>query len=87
LFTIHYITINDSLLSIHYSLLTKMIQTIRSQALALIAEITAQPKPTYTIDGQSVAWADYLERLQKTVDWCDRQIADAEPVEIVSQAR
>ena len=64
-----------------------MIQTIRSQALALIAEITAQPKPTYTIDGQSVAWADYLERLQKTVDWCDRQIADAEPVEIVSQAR
>ena len=63
-----------------------MIQTIRSQTLALIAEITAQPKPTYTIDGQSVAWADYLERLQKTVDWCDRQTA-AEPVEIVSQAR
>ena len=64
-----------------------MIQTIRSQTLALISEITAQPKPTYTIDGQSVAWADYLQRLQQTVDWCDRQIADAEPVEVVSQAR
>ena len=64
-----------------------MIDTIRIQTFALIAEITAQPKPTYTIDGQSVAWADYLERLQKTVDWYDRQIADAEPVEIVSQAR
>ncbi len=61
-----------------------MIHTIRSQTLSLIAEITAQPKPTYTIDGQSVAWADYLERLQKTVDWCDRQISNSEPVEIRS---
>lgn len=62
-----------------------MINTIRSQTLALITEITAHPKPTYTIDGQSVAWTDYLAQLQKTVEWCDRMIASEEPVEIVSR--
>lgn len=65
-----------------------MFNTIRSQTLALIVEITAQPKPTYTIDGQSVSWTDYLARLQQTVDWCDRMIAREDgPVEIVSKAK
>lgn len=65
-----------------------MISTIRSQTLALIAEMTAHPKPTYNIDGQSVAWTDYLAQLQKTVEWCDRMLdREEQPVEIVSQAR
>ena len=63
-----------------------MIESIRSQTLALIAEITSGPKPSYYIDGQQVSWAEYLDRLQKTVDWCDRKIALAEPTEVVSQA-
>ena len=63
-----------------------MLKTIRNQTLTLIAEITANPKPTYTIDGQSVAWTDYLAQLRKTVEWCDRMIADEEPVEIISRA-
>lgn len=54
--------------------------------MALIAEITTEPKPSYTIDGQSVAWTVYLEQLQKTVAWCDRMIAAEEPVEVVSLA-
>lgn len=64
-----------------------MIRTIRSQTLTLITEITVQPKPSYSIDGQTVSWTDYLAQLQKTVDWCDRQLAAEEPVEIVTQAR
>jgi hypothetical protein len=58
--------------------------SIRGQTLAMLAELTAAPKPSYTIDGQSVSWNDYLLRLRETVDWCDRQLA-AEPVELHSR--
>jgi hypothetical protein len=61
------------------------LQAIKSQTLARIAELTAQPKPTYYLDGQSVSWNEYLGRLQATVDWCDRQMAGQEPIEIHSQ--
>ena len=61
------------------------IATIKSQTLALIADITASPKPSYTIDGQSIEWGDYLKRLQETVDWCDSQLAAA-PSEVLSRA-
>jgi hypothetical protein len=61
------------------------ITTIKSQTLALIAEITAQPKPTYQIDGQQVLWSDYLSRLQATVDWCNEKLAGESPCEIRSQ--
>jgi len=54
--------------------------TIRSLALARIAEITAAPKPNYTIDGQQVAWADYLRQLQATVDWCNGRLTDDGPI-------
>jgi len=59
----------------------EQIAQIKSQTLARIAEITAQPKPTYNIDGQMVDWADYLSQLQQTVNWCDRKLAAAEPFE------
>jgi len=57
------------------------IAAIRSQTLALLATLTENPKPSYAIDGQSVSWAEYLARLQATVDWCDAQLAAAEPFE------
>ena len=63
----------------------EQIRAIKSQTLARIAELTAQPKPTYYVDGQSVSWNEYLARLQATVDWCDRQLAGQEPIEIHSQ--
>ena len=58
----------------------EQIAAIRSQTLAVLAELTAAPKPSYVIDGQTVSWNDYLVRLRETVDWCDRQLA-AEPFE------
>jgi len=58
---------------------------IKSQTLTLMAEITARPKPTYQLDGQSVAWSDYLTRLQRTVDWCNEKLAGESPVEIRSR--
>jgi hypothetical protein len=57
------------------------IAAIRSQTLALLATLTENPKPSYAIDGQSVSWAEYLARLQATVDWCDTQLAATEPFE------
>ncbi len=63
----------------------EQISLIKTQTLARIAEITAEPKPTYQIDGQMVVWGDYLNRLQKTVDWCDAQLATHAPVEVQSQ--
>lgn len=59
---------------------------IKSQALALIEQITASPKPTYMIGGQMVSWGAYLRQLQDTISWCDAQLSAQSPVEIRSQA-
>lgn len=64
----------------------EQIRSIRSQSLAQLAELRAAPKPTYWIDGQRVHWQEYVESLQKTVDWCDQKLAEAEPFEVRSQA-
>ena len=58
------------------------IATIKTQTLSLIAEITANPKPSYALDGQQIAWNDYLAQLRRTVEWCDRQLAGNDPAEI-----
>jgi len=63
----------------------EQIATIKTQTLARIAEITAEPKPTYQVDGQSIAWGDYLGQLQRTVDWCNEKLAGEEPFEFSSQ--
>ena len=63
----------------------EQIVTVKSQTLARIAEITAEPKPTYQIDGQLVSWGNYLLQLQQTVDWCNRKLAAEAPFEIQSQ--
>jgi hypothetical protein len=52
-----------------------MYSTIKTQTLTMIAEMTANPKPSYSIDGQTVQWTDYLKQLRLTVEWCDQQIA------------
>ena len=64
----------------------EQIATIKTQTLARIADVTAEPKPNYSIDGQMISWADYLERLQQTVDWCNEKLTGEEPFEFQSQA-
>lgn len=59
---------------------------IRNQALAAIAEITAEPKPSYSIDGQQVSWTAYLAQLQQTVQWCNQQLVGQDPFEEHTQA-
>lgn len=64
----------------------EQLATIKSQTLARIAEITSSPKPSYSINGQSVSWGEYLKQLQDTVAWCDDQSSANDPGEVVSQA-
>ncbi len=61
------------------------IRAIKSQTLAILADLTANPKPTYYLDGQTVALNEYLGRLQATIDWCDRKLAGEEPFEFHSR--
>ncbi len=61
-----------------------VIKTIKSQTLSLISDMTANPKPSYSLDGQRISWHEYLAQLQRTVDWCDRQLAGEDPFEVHS---
>jgi hypothetical protein len=58
--------------------------TIRDDALARLAEICTNPKPSYTADGRTVDWEGYATQLRQTIDWCNAQLTG--PVEIRSQA-
>ena len=62
----------------------EQLATIKSQALANLVAITANPKPTYDIDGQEVEWTAYHKMLQDQVTWADKQLAGEQPVEIHS---
>jgi hypothetical protein len=61
------------------------IQAIKSNTLLQMAEVSIQKKPTYTEDGQTFQWTEYLEHLQRRVDWCNAQLAAEEPFEFPSQ--
>jgi hypothetical protein len=63
----------------------EQIETIKSEALAQLAELRAHPKPSYTVDGQQVSWTQYAESLERTVDWCDGKLAGYQPFEVRSQ--
>jgi hypothetical protein len=64
----------------------QQIQSIRSQTLAQLDALRADPKPSYWIDGQRVQWQEYADALQRTVDWCDQKLTEYEPFEVRSQA-
>lgn len=61
------------------------LQTIKTQLLARIEEVTASSNPNYTIDGQTVNSASYLDTLFKQLGKVDEQINQAEPFEVVSR--
>lgn len=63
----------------------EQLATIKTQTLAIIVTITANPKPSYNIDGQSISWGDYLKQLEGTIAFVDKQLASIAPYEIHSQ--
>lgn len=61
------------------------LQTAQSNIATKIADVTANPKPNYSIDGQSVSHADYLRTLFEAQRLVTEQIAIFDPFIIVSQ--
>lgn len=60
------------------------ILSIRQLTLNQIQQVRSAPKPTYWIDGQRVHWEQYVDALQRTVDWCDKKLADNSPYEVAT---
>jgi hypothetical protein len=64
---------------------SEQLATIKSNILARLAEITAQPKPTYTIDGVTWKHTEYFEALMKQLTSVNQQIAAEMPFTELSQ--
>jgi hypothetical protein len=63
------------------------IDAIRNQALDQIEALLASAEPTITVNDEEVPWAPLLADLARTVDWCDRKLAEYEPYEVRSRAK
>ncbi len=61
------------------------LNAIKNNTLQQMAAVSAERKPTYSEGGQTFQWTEYLEHLQRRVDWCNAQLAQDEPFEIPSQ--
>lgn len=59
--------------------------TIKNNILAQLEDISANPKPNYSIDGQQVSWQSHFDSLMNALDRINSQINAAEPYEIVSR--
>ena len=62
------------------------LETIRSQLVTQLTDVTLDPKPTYSIDGQTVSWAQHTQLLQTSIDWCNAQSRGLQPAEIPTRA-
>jgi len=62
-----------------------------NNALARLEEILASPKPSYTIEGQSVSWTEYQKMLVDIISGSTdtinklKQLQSQEPYEFVSR--
>lgn len=63
----------------------EQLATIKSQILANLVDLTENPKPTYDIDGQKIAWGDYQRMLFDQLKNINEQIANETPYEIHSE--
>jgi hypothetical protein len=59
----------------------EQLRTIRTNLLARLAEMTASPKPNYSLDGESYDWADLFERYMRQLESINSQLAGQEPFE------
>ena len=63
----------------------EQIGAIKANTLAQMAEVSAERKPSYSEGAQSFSWTEYLEHLQRRVDWCNQQLAAEDPFEFPTQ--
>jgi len=62
------------------------ITTARDNVATLLASITANPKPNYSVDGESYSWGDYVAMLSNQLEVLDKAVQRAGgPFEVRSQ--
>lgn len=60
------------------------LKTARDNLATAYKNATSSPKPNYSVDGQSVSWADYLRMLAEQLTAVNEAIASGEPFEHVT---
>jgi hypothetical protein len=61
------------------------LKTIKTQVLALLEDLTVNPKPSYNLDGQEVSWMEYQKMLFARLEGLNELIAADEPFELHTQ--
>lgn len=60
--------------------------TARNNIAARLAEITAAPKPNYSLDGESYSWSEYHDMLTRQLEKLEGLLSRAAgPFEVRSQ--
>lgn len=59
--------------------------TARDNVATNLAAITADPKPNYSVDGQSVSWQSLFDSYMAQLERLDAQINGADPFEVRSR--
>ncbi len=63
------------------------LQVAKANVAAILAQITADPKPSYSIDGQSVSWESYFSMLTGKLEALNKLIqVEGGPFEQRTQA-
>lgn len=61
------------------------LQESKENLVTRLKEVTAKPKPSYSIDGQSVSWESYTQMLTAQIKALNELIAiEGGPTELVS---
>lgn len=50
------------------------LETAKANIALRIAEVTAEKKPTYSVDGKSVSWESYLATLNQQMEMLNKMI-------------
>jgi len=62
------------------------LQSAKASAIAKLAEIIANQKPSYQIDGQAVSWTDYYRMLTDQIEAINKLLIQEDPYFLLSQA-
>lgn len=64
------------------------LETIRSQIVDQIADMTENPKPSYGVGGQSVSWGEHMNNLMNALEQLEVRIQRAGgPIGNISRAK
>lgn len=63
------------------------LQAIKTNLLAILSDLSSNPKPSYSIDGQSVSWSEYFSMVSDQLDKINALINAENPYCIVSQVQ